>query len=75
MMPCIYVNCLFVFSGKSNLGFLAKQVPNFSLSEFQPIRAGLSFSHYFGPGPIRGFAFGGSSHLGCRLSSLYLGAL
>ena len=31
------------------------------LPEFQPIRAGLSFPHSFGPGPIRGLAFGGNS--------------
>ena len=27
MLPCIHVNCLFIFSGKSSLGLLAKCGP------------------------------------------------
>ena len=65
MMLCLYVNCLFVFSGKSELGPLAKWGPYCFLSEFSQSELGLHFPILFGPRPIRGLAFGGSSHLGC----------
>ena len=65
MMPSISVNCLFVFPAKPDLDQMELiLISSRFLSEFQPIRASLSFSDSFcGLGKSEGLLLAGTAIL------------
>ena len=65
MMPSISVNCLFVFPAKPDFGQMELiLISSRFLPEFQPIRAGLSFSNSFcGLGQSEGLPLVGTAIL------------
>ena len=75
MMASISVNCLFVFPAKPDLDQMELiLISSRFLPEFQPIRAGLSFSNSFcGLGQSEGLLLAGTAILEADLNHFIFG--